>query len=122
VGWGAVATFGLVLTILGTFRHRPAAVPASVALDITAAYWFTCYTSFANPAIGLARGLSNTFRWHRLDRPSGLRHRTVCGRSSGNFARPLPLSCSPSPSSGEAGGPRGIKQEQLLSYSAASES
>ena len=90
----AVATFSLVLTILGTFRHRPAAVPASVALDITAAYWFTSSTSFANPAIALARGLSNTFRWHRLDRPSGLRHRTVCGRSSGNFARPLPLSCS----------------------------
>jgi glycerol uptake facilitator-like aquaporin len=56
-----IATFGLVLTILGTQRHRPAAVPASVALYITAAYWFTSSTSFANPAITLARALSDTF-------------------------------------------------------------
>jgi len=57
----AVATFGLILTILGTVRHRPAAVPASVALYITAAYWFTSSTSFANPAITIARSLSNSF-------------------------------------------------------------
>ena len=56
-----VATFGLVLTILGTLRHRPQAVPASVALYITAAYWFTSSTSFANPAITLARALTDTF-------------------------------------------------------------
>lgn len=56
-----VATFGLVLTILGTLRHRPQAVPTAVALYITAAYWFTSSTSFANPAITLARSLSNTF-------------------------------------------------------------
>jgi glycerol uptake facilitator-like aquaporin len=56
-----IATFGLILTILGTLRHRPAAVPASVALYITAAYWFTSSTSFANPAITIARSLSNTF-------------------------------------------------------------
>ena len=56
-----IATFGLVLTILGTSRHRPAAVPASVALYITAAYWFTSSTSFANPAITVARSLSDTF-------------------------------------------------------------
>ena len=56
-----IATFGLVLTILGTARHRPAAVPASVALYIVAAYWFTSSTSFANPAITLARSLSYTF-------------------------------------------------------------
>lgn len=56
-----IATFGLLLTILGTVRHRPAAVPASVALYITAAYWFTSSTSFANPAITLARSLSDTF-------------------------------------------------------------
>lgn len=56
-----IATFGLVLTVLGTLRHRPHAVPASVALYITAAYWFTSSTSFANPAITLARALSNTF-------------------------------------------------------------
>lgn len=57
----AIATFGLILTILGTARHRPAWVPASVALYIVAAYWFTSSTSFANPAITIARCLSNSF-------------------------------------------------------------
>lgn len=56
-----IATFGLVLTILGTLRYRPQAVPASVALYITAAYWFTSSTSFANPAITIVRSLSNSF-------------------------------------------------------------
>ena len=56
-----IATFGLVLTILGTVRHRPQSVPASVALYIVAAYWFTSSTSFANPAITVARSLSNSF-------------------------------------------------------------
>jgi glycerol uptake facilitator-like aquaporin len=56
-----VATFGLILTILGTIRHRPKAVPASVALYITAAYWFTSSTSFANPAITVVRSLSDSF-------------------------------------------------------------
>jgi len=56
-----VATFGLVLTIFGTMQSRPAWVPASVALYITAAYWFTSSTSFANPAITIARSLSDTF-------------------------------------------------------------
>jgi glycerol uptake facilitator-like aquaporin len=57
----AIATFGLILTILGTLRHRPQWVPASVALYITAAYWFTSSTSFANPAITIVRSLSDTF-------------------------------------------------------------
>jgi glycerol uptake facilitator-like aquaporin len=57
----AIATFGLILTIIGTVRHRPAWVPATVALYITAAYWFTSSTSFANPAITIARSLSDTF-------------------------------------------------------------
>ena len=57
----AIATFGLILTILGTVRMRPTAVPASVALYITAAYWFTSSTSFANPAITIARSLSDSF-------------------------------------------------------------
>ena len=56
-----VATFGLLLTIIGTVRMAPERVPASVALYITAAYWFTSSTSFANPAITIARSLSNTF-------------------------------------------------------------
>jgi glycerol uptake facilitator-like aquaporin len=57
----AVATFGLILTILGTVRFRQPWVPATVALYITAAYWFTSSTSFANPAITVARSLTNTF-------------------------------------------------------------
>ena len=57
----AIATFGLILTILGTVKHRREWVPASVALYITAAYWFTSSTSFANPAITLARSLTDTF-------------------------------------------------------------
>lgn len=56
-----IATFGLILTILGTLRNCPQAVPVSVALYITAAYWFTSSTSFANPAITIARSLSNSF-------------------------------------------------------------
>ena len=57
----AIATFGLILTILGTVRFRPKAVAAAVGLYITAAYWFTSSTSFANPAITVARSLSDTF-------------------------------------------------------------
>lgn len=56
-----VATFGLLVTILGTLRHKPTAIPASVALYITAAYWYTSSTSFANPAITVARSFSNSF-------------------------------------------------------------
>jgi glycerol uptake facilitator-like aquaporin len=56
-----VATFGLVLTILGTAKTRPGNVAESVALYIVAAYWFTSSTSFANPAITIARSLSNSF-------------------------------------------------------------
>ncbi len=56
-----IATFGLLLTILGTIKSRPQWVPVSVALYITAAYWFTSSTSFANPAITIARSLSDTF-------------------------------------------------------------
>jgi len=56
-----VATFGLLLTILGSVRYRPDNVPAAVALYIVAGYWFTSSTSFANPAIAVARSLSNSF-------------------------------------------------------------
>ena len=56
-----IATFGLILTILGTVRHRRDWVAPSVALYITAGYWFTSSTSFANPAITIARSLSDTF-------------------------------------------------------------
>jgi glycerol uptake facilitator-like aquaporin len=65
-GWSqglseAVATFGLVATILGSLRFRRDATPFMVGLYITAAYWFTASTSFANPAVTVARSLSNTF-------------------------------------------------------------
>jgi len=56
-----VATFGLVGTILACIKARPQAVPMAVGLYITAAYWFTSSTSFANPAVTIARGFSDTF-------------------------------------------------------------
>ena len=61
-----VATFGLLLTILLGARHRPAALPALIAAWIFAAYWFTASTSFANPAVTLARALTQTFAGIRL--------------------------------------------------------
>lgn len=57
----AVATFGLLLTIFGCGARTPAAVPYAVGLYITSAYWFTASTSFANPAVTIARSLSDTF-------------------------------------------------------------
>lgn len=56
-----VATFGLVGTILACIKARPDFVASAVGLYITAAYWFTSSTSFANPAVTIARGFSNTF-------------------------------------------------------------
>ena len=56
-----VATFGLLLTIYGCDARTPAAIPYAVGLYITAAYWFTASTSFANPAVTIARSLSDTF-------------------------------------------------------------
>jgi glycerol uptake facilitator-like aquaporin len=65
-GWSqglseAVATFGLIATILGSLRFRSEATPMMVGLYITAAYWFTASTSFANPAVTIARSMSDTF-------------------------------------------------------------
>lgn len=66
-----VATFGLVLTILLGMRHRPQAVPALVGCYIVAAYWFTASTSFANPAVTIARAMTDTFAAIRpLDAPA----------------------------------------------------
>ncbi|NBN64837.1 aquaporin [Pannonibacter tanglangensis] len=65
-----VATFGLVFTILFGLRFRADAIPALVGLYITAAYWFTASTSFANPAVAIARSLTDTFSGIRpLDLP-----------------------------------------------------
>ena len=57
----AVATFGLLLTIFGCAARNPSAIPYAVGLYITSAYWFTASTSFANPAVTIARSLSETF-------------------------------------------------------------
>lgn len=57
----AVATFGLLLTIFGCAARTPTAIPYAVGLYITSAYWFTASTSFANPAVTVARSLSDTF-------------------------------------------------------------
>ena len=56
-----IATFGLLFVIFGGLKSRPEAVPTLVALYITGAYWFTSSTSFANPAVTIARGFSDTF-------------------------------------------------------------
>ena len=57
----ALATFGLILTIFGTLRWKADMVPVTVGLYITSAYWFTASTSFANPAVTLARSVTDTF-------------------------------------------------------------
>lgn len=62
----ALATFGLIGTILGGLRFRPDALPWLVGLYITGAYWFTASTSFANPAVALARAFTGTFAGIRL--------------------------------------------------------
>ena len=65
-----IATFGLVATILGCLKARPAAVPFAVGLFITAGYWFTSSTSFANPAVTIARSFTDSFSGIRpLDAP-----------------------------------------------------
>ena len=56
-----IATFGLILTIIGCVKTQPRAVPYAVGLYITAGYWFTSSTSFANPAVTLARAYTDTF-------------------------------------------------------------
>jgi glycerol uptake facilitator-like aquaporin len=56
-----VATFGLLMTILGTLKSKPVAVPAAVGLYVSAGYWFTASTCFANPAVTIARSFTNTF-------------------------------------------------------------
>ncbi|MCJ9671174.1 MULTISPECIES: MIP/aquaporin family protein [unclassified Neorhizobium] len=66
-----VATFGLILTILAGIRFRSEAIPWLVGLYITAAYWFTASTSFANPAVALARSLTDTFAGIRPDDLAG---------------------------------------------------
>ncbi|WP_439393323.1 aquaporin [Bradyrhizobium sp. PMVTL-01] len=79
----AVAAFGLVATILAGIRFQRAAVPWLIGLYITAAYWFTASTSFANPAVAIARSLTNTFSGIRpVDLP-GFILAELCGAVAG---------------------------------------
>ena len=80
-----IATFGLLSVIWGCLRHRPAAVPFAVGAYITAAYWFTASTSFANPAVTLARSVSNTFAGIRPADVAGF----VAAQLAGTFAATL---------------------------------
>ncbi len=80
-----VATFGLLAVIWGCARHRPSAVPFAVGAYITAAYWFTASTSFANPAMTLARSLTNTFAGIRPADAAGF----VVAEFAGAFAATL---------------------------------
>ena len=75
----AVAAFGLVMTVFSGIRFERSAVPWLVGLYITAAYWFTASTSFANPAVAIARSFTNTFSGIRpLDLP-GFIIAELCG-------------------------------------------
>lgn len=82
----AVATFALVLTILGGVRHAKAAVPWLVGLVITAAYWFTASTSFANPAVTLARGFTATFAGIAIGDVPGFVAAQLIGAAAGALA------------------------------------
>ena len=66
-----VATFGLLPTIVGCAARNPVAVPFAVGLYITSAYWFTASTSFANPAVTIARGFTTTFAWIAINHVPG---------------------------------------------------
>jgi glycerol uptake facilitator-like aquaporin len=75
----AVAAFGLIATILAGIRFQKSAVPWLVGLYITAAYWFTASTSFANPAVAIARSFTNTFSGIRPVDVSGFVIAELCG-------------------------------------------
>lgn len=79
----AVAAFGLVATILAGLRFQRAAVPWLVGLYITAAYWFTASTSFANPAVAIARSLTNSFSGIRPADLPGFILAELCGAIAG---------------------------------------
>ncbi|MET4326556.1 glycerol uptake facilitator-like aquaporin [Bradyrhizobium sp. i1.15.2] len=79
----AVAAFGLVVTILAGIRFQRTAVPWLVGLYITAAYWFTASTSFANPAVAIARSLTNTFSGIRPTDLPGFILAELCGAFAG---------------------------------------
>ena len=92
-GWGqilgeVVATFGLLVVVAGCARARPTAVPFAVAAYITSAYWFTASTSFANPAVTVARSLTDTFAGIRpADVPGFLAAQGVGAAAAAVFTR-----------------------------------
>src|SRR5262249_29475803 len=79
----AIATFALILSILVGFRYAPQAIPWLVGLTITAAYWFTSSTSFANPAVTLARGFTTTFAGIAINHVPGFIIAQVVGAGVG---------------------------------------
>jgi glycerol uptake facilitator-like aquaporin len=81
-----IATFGLLCVIWGCSRSRSSVVPFAVACYITAAYWFTASTSFANPAVTIARCLSDTFSGIRPGDVPSLRDGTIRGWNRGNHS------------------------------------
>jgi glycerol uptake facilitator-like aquaporin len=93
-----VATFALIVTILGGLRFAPQAVPWLVGLVIVAAYWFTASTSFANPAVTLARGLTTTFAGIALNHVPGFVLAQLIGAAVGTvtagalFGKAMPAS------------------------------
>jgi len=93
-----VATFGLVATILAGIRFAQSAVPWLVGLYITAAYWFTASTSFANPAVAIARSLTNTFSGIRpIDLPGFIAAQllgAVCAMAVMNWLLREPIEAS----------------------------
>ena len=84
-----VATFGLIVTIVGTSRYKPEAIATAVALYITSAYWFTSSTSFANPAITIARSLSDSFAGIAPADAPGFIVAQIVGALSGSAAASL---------------------------------
>jgi glycerol uptake facilitator-like aquaporin len=94
----AVATFTLVLAILGGLRYAPQAIPWLVGLTITAAYWFTSSTSFANPAVTLARGFTTTFAGIAINHVPGFVLAQLVGAAvAALLGRALFLPPSPTP-------------------------
>jgi glycerol uptake facilitator-like aquaporin len=82
----AVATFTLILAILGGLRYAPSAIPWLVGLTITAAYWFTASTSFANPAVTLARGFTTTFAGIAINHVPAFVIAQIAGALAGSLA------------------------------------
>jgi glycerol uptake facilitator-like aquaporin len=98
----AVATFTLVLTILGGVRYAPQAVPWLVGLVITAAYWFTASTSFANPAVTLARGFTTTFAGIAINHVPGFIVAQLMGAAAGVLVSAVLFKPATSPLPGRA--------------------